>query len=550
MIWALLGACLSMNPRPAASADEVDTAISPGLPEPLPLPPALLLRRASLDLRGVTPSLDELALVEADPAALPGLLRTFLDDPRYEGRLVDLFSEHLLTRTDNYLVGPEDYGLDSATRPAFVRAVGEEAPRILAFVGAHDRPWSEILTADYSFAPELLVGHWPIDYPAGATGWQPVHYTDGRPPLGVLSTNGLWWRYYTTASGFNRSRAEAISRLFLCESYLERPIRFEAASLVSSDDLAAATRTVESCVSCHSTLDPLAANLFGFWAYDIYDPFETSIYHTEREELGAYYLDVEPGLSGTPLDAPVDLGPALAADPRFARCAVSTMAGLLWRRPVDPVADFDRISALEVDFEQGGQTLRPLVLSILAGAEYQAGALPAEADPAQVERTTTRRLLSPEALADAIEALTTFRWTEEGFDQLTNDERGYRVLAGGVDGDGVTRPATEATLTQALVMMRLAEAAAATALAHDAPLPAEERLLFGPGDLSTLGPGEADFEANIAVLHRRLFSLDPTDAQREADAALWTEVAAQSSPALAWTALATALLRDPAFWTD
>ena len=46
----------------------------------------------------------------------------------------------------------------------------------------------------------------------GATGWQVSRYTDGRPAAGVLSTNGLWWRYYSTVSNLNRSRAAAISR--------------------------------------------------------------------------------------------------------------------------------------------------------------------------------------------------------------------------------------------------------------------------------------------------------------------------------------------------
>ena len=53
-----------------------------------------------------------------------------------------------------------------------------------------------------------------------------ARYTDGRPAAGVLATNGLWWRYTTTDSNMNRTRAAAISRLLLCEDFMARPVSF------------------------------------------------------------------------------------------------------------------------------------------------------------------------------------------------------------------------------------------------------------------------------------------------------------------------------------
>jgi hypothetical protein len=47
-------------------------------------------------------------------------------------------------------------------------------------------------------------------------------YADGRPAAGVLSTNGLWWRYPSTASNGNRKRADTPSRIFLCHDYTNR----------------------------------------------------------------------------------------------------------------------------------------------------------------------------------------------------------------------------------------------------------------------------------------------------------------------------------------
>ena len=68
---------------------------------------------------------------------------------------------------------------------------------------------------------------WPTDYSADETGYQVVRYTDGRPSAGVLSTNSMWWRYMSNGTNYNRGRANAISKLFLCTDYLEKSIEFD-----------------------------------------------------------------------------------------------------------------------------------------------------------------------------------------------------------------------------------------------------------------------------------------------------------------------------------
>ena len=227
-----------------------------------------LLRRISLDIRGIPPTLDELERFEEDPESLDALIDEYLDDDRYPDRLVEIFGDLWLTRIDEFNVGVVDYNLPDSQEFPFLKSVGEETLRLMAYVASEDLPWSEIVTADYTVANELLASIWPLDYPEGASGWAKSHYTDGRPPGGVVMTNGVWWRYYTTPNNFGRTRAAAISRLLLCEDYLLRPISFESPSLLERDDLDEATRTQDACVGCHNTLDPLAAGLFGFWWFD------------------------------------------------------------------------------------------------------------------------------------------------------------------------------------------------------------------------------------------------------------------------------------------
>lgn len=500
--------------------------------EPLAAP--ALLRRASLDLRGVVPAEAELAAVEADPAALEALVDGFLDDPRYEERLVDLFNERWLTRADVFNVTARDYGLADAQNFEYLRSVGEEPLRLMAHVGTRDEPWTNVVTADYTMANDLLGSLWPLAFAEEGEGWREARYTDGRPAGGVAMTNGLWWRYYTTPNNYNRSRAAALSRLFLCEDYLLRPVQFEAVALLDRESLNEAIRTLPACVGCHDTLDPLAASMFGFWWFDIYTPSELHQYHPEREYLGEHYLETEMAWFGTPMDGAADLGPLIAADPRFLTCTVRSMAEALWRRPIE-VGDFTAIEGLRTAFVAGDLRLAALVRAILRGDDYRVGALADAAGADDEERLTTLRVLSPEQMESAVADLTGFTWRSEGYDQLTSDVIGYRVLAGGVDGLNVTQPEREPTLSQALVLKRLAQAAAQHAVA--------ERELLSDAELEA-GPGAE----TLIRLHRRIHGVTPDADQLAADEALWAEVAAISGPLQAWASVVTVLLRDPAFW--
>ena len=104
---------------------------------------------------------------------------------------------------------------------------------------------------------------------------------------------------------------------------------------IQADDgnLESLVKTEPACVSCHRTLDPLAATLYGFWQHDMHDVIELSIYHPEREWDGELDLDLQMAWYGTPLSAPAQLGEAIAADERFYSCS-ATISQRLWKTSV------------------------------------------------------------------------------------------------------------------------------------------------------------------------------------------------------------------------
>lgn len=510
----------------------------------VPLDDARLLRRLSLDLRGTLPTLEELARVAEDPAQVDVLRDALLADPALEERLVALFSEHLRTRIDTFQVKYYDYAIPPESECAFERDVGQEAPRLLARVVVDDRPWSEAVTADWTMATALLSDIWPLELEGGEGLWQRAHYSDGRPPGGVLSTNGLWWRYVTSKSNANRSRVAALSELLLCQPLLARPVSFASSpSLVDEDGTAEALANDPQCLACHASIEPLAAAFFGWIPSIDYNPLELGYYHPERESQGPETLGVERSYYGTPLAGFQDVGPRVAADSRFYRCAAETAATLLWRRPVE-VEDFDTIEGLRQDLVAADTRFLALLSAVTDTPEYRAGEVGDAVDPDLAARIHTHRMLAPAQLASALAALTGFEWTDDSCQQLDNDDRGYRVLAGGVDGDSVTRPQQDPGLTWALVVERAAQGAAAFAVAQELEQ-GREGPLFRHVGLDEV-PGDPAWETELSELHLRLFARVVQDRLAD-DRALWEAVAAEHGPATAWTALVALLLRDPEF---
>lgn len=494
------------------------------------------LIRASLDLRGVRPSIEEYLELEADPVALDDLIEGYLQDDRFGDRMADLYAEVLLTRTETWSVGPEAYGL-GITGPEFTNSVGDEVPQMVGHVARTDRPWTDMVRGNWTMANETLAAMWSLDYTG--PGWQPAAYTDARPGAGALSTNSLWWRYGSTTSNANRKRANTVSRIFLCQDYLHRPIAFDRnVNLLDEGAVEDALRTNAGCVNCHAALDPLAGYFYGFWYYNDQLVTEVTKYHPERELLWRTY-GLEPGYYGEPGYGLDELGYQLASDNRYVTCAVETVASQLLRREVS-LDDDHRLLEHREAFIEGGLTLRALARSVVTSPEYRAGSTD---DPLAVPR----KLVTADLLHDQIEGLTGFRWTTGGgLDLLQSERVGFRTLAGGADGVFVTQSATRPNATLVLVHARLAEAAADYVVRNDLGSDSPRLLARATGDET---PDDTDaLVAQIQDLHWRIFGtrVAADGPEVEANLGLWRDLYDIDNDAVnAWTGLVTALLRDP-----
>jgi len=514
------------------------------------LDPRGQLIRLSVDLRGVHPTEDELQAIEADPDSYASFVDTYLYDPRFLGQMEDLYNGVLRTRTGEPYFDPAMAGLTYPDHEV-AESLGSEPLKLIAHVIDGDLPFSEIFLADFTMADEIVAAMWGLDYPAGAEGWQQLTYDDGRPMAGLLSSTSLWTRYPSAGLNANRHRANNVSRMFLCDDYLTRPVTFtqaQIAELSDGGDPNEVIATTASCQSCHSTLDPIAAHFFGFWwEADAEDLVAMTTYNSGDEGLYAGLTSGDPGWFGRPTSGLRDLATSLSVDERFYDCTVQTvLEGLTQRETSD--ADWEVMQHHKGNFVSSNLNFRELVRSIVMSDGYVATQFE---DAATHDRIPVVKTVSPRQLSDILEDKTGFVLSYDGLDALKYNDMGLVVLDGGIDGQFVTERSFEPSVSSMFVQERLAQAAGFRVATHDLnPQRQGEAILLGSVDVySNPTAHRQAFEVQIRSLYLDLTGLPlAADApQIEELVSLWKQIfSVTSSSTTSWAGVIAAVLRDPA----
>ena len=530
--FGLIGVLTSCAPKPE------------GNPDIIHLEPREKLMRLSVDLLGVHPSEAEMLSIQSNPDFYEDFVDRYLDDPRFVERMKQVFNLRFLTRTGM------TYGqmLSGFSNAEVARAINDEALELVAYIIENDLPYSEIVTADYTMANPLLSRIWNLEYPTDQIGWQPARYRDGRPHAGILTMNGVWQAYPSMGGNANRHRANAVSKMLLCDDYLSRPVVISRAAvdqLVQDPEDAISTNA--SCQSCHASLDPLSAHFFGLFPNN--DEEDTTLYRPEREEGWRMYAHKEPAYYGIPTGNLTELGKVISEDTRFVDCAVQTVYEGLGQR-IRTDEDWTKIQQHRTEFVDSELSLKSLVRSIVLDEEYLAKNLE---DPELADRIPTVKVVNPYQLSAIIEDITQFSWNFDGVDALTNNGMGLPVLLGGVDGT-VTQRNYMPSVGLVFVQERLAQAAGWHVADHDLdPNRTDDAILLQYVTiLDTPESSPEAFDAQIRYLYLRATGqpLTPEATEVEELKLMWEQLhSVKSSPTQAWAGIISAILRDPAIIT-
>lgn len=553
-----------------------DDAPAGGPPPPDPpavaveyLSPTDHLVRASMVLRGIRPSPEELRQVAADGEALPGIVDRYLASPEFGATIKDLHNETLWLRTNqaNFTFRPiPGTGFATGTFQETAESLSEEPLRLIEHVVTADRPYSEIVTADYTFANGLVAAVWGLPYTGNGAEWKQTSWqsaVEPRPAAGILSSSELYFRFRSAGANYHRGRANTISRALLCHDYLASDIVVDTSiDLADPDVVANAVVANPSCAGCHQTLDPLGSFLPAFdnnllvgriTAYPV-----TGMYRPNREQQWKNTTKRPPGYFGVPAEGLDGLGKLIAEDPRFARCAAQRFASYFTEREMSelPIA---WISKLTDAFTASHLNAKALAKQIVLSDEFRVSHVaPGQAGGEEAaEGIIGLQKLRPEQLDRMITDLTGYRWQHDSTSKaggvtvgvaslLQSDLVGFRVLAGGIDSYFVTLPSHTYNAVSSLVLRRLAADAAGFVVTADFAKPNRaNRKLLTLVDATTRD--EAAIRAQLAELHLRIYgSLDEANSDEVSltYGLFAATLAAGGDVARAWKTTLTAMLQD------
>lgn len=537
----------------------------------MPMQPWELAVRAAMDLTGKRPTPGQLDMLEADHAAYDGLLDAWMHTPEFLARVKDTYDDALLVRREDF----NDERRDETD------AIYGEALELIAYIVDQNRPFTEIGTADYTVANALFqrdMRRMPYAMePVAGNAWQPTHYTDGRPHAGLLSTSAFYEVWDTNNTNKNRRRANRWSIVFHCHNFLDTPV--DVTRDVDNNDAGAvlsAVTTRADCKGCHDRLDPMASFLFPTDnAFGLEDgngtDFRTDFFSANPERWRTANLR-PPAVYGSPGTDLQDLGRLLVGHPRFAECQTRRVFEMLFQRKPKSNRELGLVQSIAQAWRsQDGHDFRKLVKRWMTSNAYTER--PANDDPAWVRRA------SPERLESLVRDVTGYVWTRDADDDqddenpesdpprtapvplLTTEERGFKVIMGGINGTSVTGRATNLNASVLMVHRKVAALAATAAVEDELAMPdGQRRLLMGVTGDEDPYADEAAIRAVLSRLARRMYGVHwPADSAHvdrlmNLYTALWNDrtqsgdgsgqVAGEPGER-AWRGVLVAMLRSP-----
>jgi len=310
------------------------------------------LRKASLELTGKLPTEQQTQMtIEHGQQGLEAALAEMMRDDGFYDRVIELYNDHFLT--DKYLgrenaidlldeeVWPnlrwfeKKYPDDEQKARVTNDSLAREPLELIAHVIRTERPFTEILTANYTMAngySQLSMVGLP-DVPLGI-GENPEGFREvkipGIPHAGILTSAMFLNRFPTSDTNINRHRSRMTYWFFLdidINQFGSRPVD------ASSDFGENPTLNNPDCTVCHTTMDPVAG-LYMNWN-------ESGEYSGKGEWFGSDYI-LPPGFNGEALpeesrrNALQWFAERVALNPRFAQATVKTVfQGLTGQKILD-----------------------------------------------------------------------------------------------------------------------------------------------------------------------------------------------------------------------
>ncbi len=602
----------------AACANDSEPSEEAGLDDVVMISPSRTLRKSSILLQGEMPDQESINSALQSDQALKTELIEMMEGEIFEQWLMNSANDHLLTRkyftgqteaqealsgetyryidiydrtqdafdasTDANLacdaVGNDDAHADcilaseladvaATTYRQTQKAIAEEPLELIRYVVTNDRPYTEILTADYMmmnpFTYEVMDGQtWTTTYdPMDDSDWRPGHIRSYRvswnttlqdgtgkefiPSAGILSSPVFLVRYPSTDTNRNRARARWAYYFFLGTDIERLAVR-----AMDPEELKNVSNPGDegtSCFGCHSVMDPVAGAFQSFGnagEYLVRDGLDslpqTHVDSTDYQNGDQWYrTQLHPGFNGTDLPVVSSFGAVngygdglqwlaqqMVADPRFATgTAKFWFKGVFGREPlIQPTAinDPDYQALLDAytaeqaliddwaqSFIESNFDLKELLAEMMLSPLYRGESI-LSTDTFRLQALKELgigRLLTPEQLDRKLVATAEFDWRVPWQDDNQLLEN-YYMFYGGIDSDGITERANELNAMMLSVAERMANEVSCELVINEF-WPGVEKVLFEGVTISTdpnTSAGESAIRSTIRNMMWRLWGVE------------------------------------------
>ena len=531
---AFLAGSLSLtacNPSPRTPVESPgDTAEHEPLP---PISPTAWVARASIDLRGRRPTLSELDQA-TDMEAARAMVVQFADDDELGTRMAWLYDDQLLTA--HYFLNTDDRDW-SALDQDTTQAVGWAPLELMRYIVDEDLALTSLVTATELPRNDSVAHYFELEPPGTGTDWAMMPPPDARPMAGILSSSELWFVHDADGLNYNRHRANALARMFLCDDMLLRDVTFALdLSIDSLENLENAVATEPQCTTCHAALDPLAAFFGGFpdRSVEVSHP-GLYRYSTWGETWTSGWTT--PSWFGRPAKDLEEVGHLVAADPRFSRCIIRVFSEGLFASPLEQALGGKMASSTWLD----AQTLAQGAPENLIGRELVRSLV---VDPAYIQGK--ERVLRPESYPEVLGDLL-------GLDPQSSDLQAmawsteHRLLGGGLDDFTINERNPSPGVGHITLQGWAARANTRSALQNDSARPKTSQVLWTVTE--PWATDDALVRKQLAVWHGRFLSelVDADSEEIDRLLGLWHAVGGAEDPEIAWATVVEALIRHPRF---
>lgn len=575
------------------------------------------LHRVVTTLGARVPTQDEINLVAtandqvAIDAALGAIIDGVMNEEAFHSRVKEMYNDLLLTDKDvddrgavennfdldafanrdyyeNNFSGNERSDLREMTNYGFARAPLE----LISYVIANDRPFTEVLTADYVMINPYSAVIYGVNagdssFPFSSDNNQANHDRDDFRPVsnvvqqggdqvpiaGIVGTHAFLARYPSTNTNVNRKRARYVFDYFL-------GIDIEGLAArdgLDLDNVIGDVPTYEDpqCTVCHDVMDPIAG-LFTKRDNDGEYDIDNNYRHNQttngvpRMVPAGYSLNPADVLPTAQEDQPLKwMVQRLATDDRFADKTVRTVLNGLAGIEATTPATVGFINDTKNAFIASNFDFKSLVKDIVLSDYYRARNLALTESPNDYADVGAGRMLTPEELDRRIRAVVGGNYSWRGPNSNSGLGGRHYMLYGGIDSDEVIRRTMEPTSLIDGIQERIANQVSCERVASD---------LYNAGVLFPIvdetntpdNGGENLIRQNIVHLHRLLLGEDWSVSDTEVDATyqVFTDIRAvgdtsipsqcrggggntdSNGTVLPWMAVVTYLLTDYRFLYD